>query len=164
MNDGPIIADSYSLQRNVLEIKKYLDKLEMDLSKLEMYKNEDWKKKLYIVRETEKCVDLMRKIFDTRDDREPLRYGEWHGVHCWTFSIGQYICKIVCRLCVHVIVNFSSSPIELRASLSKIPYTLNKWMDSFKRIINDLLSKEGFHKQFMADRIEYNSCRIYLEK
>lgn len=160
--------DNYSIQKNVLEIKKYLEKLQSDLSKLKInepgrrYTWREWEKKLDIVRETEHCVDLMIEIFHEENNGRPLQFGEWNGIHRYTFLIGKQICEMICRLVVHVIVNFHSSNIELHATLGKIPYKFNKVMDSYSRTSDKYLSKTTYG--YMDETIQYNLFKAIFKK
>lgn len=163
-----IIHSDYGTKENVLEINRYLEKLQTGISNLQInqpgtsYGWKDWEKKKNITREMKFCADLMIEIFGETNHEELLPYREWYEVYFLTFSIGKCICEMVCILCVHLTLRFSSKHIDLCASIAEIPRVLSEVLQSLKRTSAKALSNNI--SDFMAETIEYNLCRIYMFK
>ncbi|XP_065929776.1 uncharacterized protein [Magallana gigas] len=112
----------------------------------------DWEKKKNITREMKFCADLMIEIFGETNHEELLPYREWYEVYFLTFSIGKCICEMVCILCVHLTLRFSSKHIDLCASIAEIPRVLSEVLQSLKRTSAKVLSNNI--SDFMAETIE----------
>lgn len=161
-----IIHNDYGTKENVLEIYRYLEKLQIDISNLQInvqgtsYGWRDWEKKQNIVREMKFCADLMEEMFGETNHGEALQYREWYELYFLTFSIGKHICEMVCKLCVHVTFRLSSSHMDLCESIGKIPHAFSEVLQSLKLTTAKVLSNNT--NPFMAETIEYNFCRIQL--
>lgn len=161
-----VIEQQSSTQYKVFAVAKYLNEtLERDMGLLinqrdARYTREDWEKKQNIVRETKYCADLMMEIFGETNHGDSLRYRDWGKIYFWTLEICKHICGIVCRLCIHVTIRFSSRHIDFCTSIGKISHAFNQMLQTLKLTTTKVLSIHA--NSFLAETIEYSFCKIHF--
>lgn len=137
-------AKNTTVRDDVVKISNQLEDLQILTSNLNLDTREDWEKRRSIVQETVRCLDLMHQVFDNSNGDQCTDYGEPFEVFVHTFKISKHICEIVCKLCIHITLRFSSKNIQICAGICDIPNTLYEVLQSFKTIITTVLLHNDF--------------------